>query len=69
MTTSRRDGTQIGTLNVQPGMRDIDAIDADLRVIATARAFCRRAGWPPPDFAPADELLDERIYVQTPTCG
>lgn len=45
---------------VQLGMRDLAAIDAELRLIAAVRAACRTAGGTPPDTAMIDQLLDER---------
>jgi hypothetical protein len=41
-------------------MRDIEAIDAELRLVATLRQAAKERGGPLPSIDVADALLDER---------
>lgn len=49
-------------------MRDTEAIDSELRLVAAVRRVVREAGGPLPSIAPVDVLLDERQALQ-PVCG
>ena len=42
-------------------IRDLETIDADLRLVVAARRQARERGWPLPSIDAADALLDERI--------
>jgi hypothetical protein len=44
-------------------MRDLDTIDAELRLLAAVRASIREHGGPQPSIGQVDELLDERTEL------
>jgi hypothetical protein len=44
-------------------MRDLDVIDAKLRLVAALRRAARERGGSPPSIGFADELLDERCAL------
>jgi hypothetical protein len=44
-------------------MRDLETIDAELRLVAALRRAAREGGGPVPSIAVADALLDERREV------
>jgi hypothetical protein len=46
--------------NHTPRVRDIEAIDSDLRLVRALRLAARERGGPLPSIAAADSLLDER---------
>jgi hypothetical protein len=41
-------------------MRDLETIDAELRLLAAVRRVCREQDGMLPSIGPVDELLDER---------
>lgn len=48
-----------------PGMRDLDVIESELRLLAAVRRTAAELGAPAPRIGPADELLDEWIERRT----
>jgi hypothetical protein len=48
------------TASLRPRMRDIETIDAELRLVAALRRAARKRGGPLPSIDVADALLDER---------
>ena len=42
------------------GMRDLEVIDSELRLLAAVRRVCREQDGVLPSIGPVDELLDER---------
>lgn len=48
----------------QPRVRDIEAIDSELRSVAALRRNARQRGGSPPPIDVADALLDERLQAQ-----
>jgi hypothetical protein len=46
-------------------MQDIEMIDFELWLIEKIRAICQREGVCLPNFARADELLDERLSLRS----
>jgi hypothetical protein len=46
-----------------PGMRDLEIIDSELRLLAAVRRVCRELGGTVPSMGPVDALLDERNTV------
>ena len=46
--------------NYTPRVRDIEAIDSDLRLVGALRLAARERGGPLPSIDAADSLLDER---------
>jgi hypothetical protein len=47
-----------------PLMRDIEAIDSEMRLVAALRQVARERGGPLPSIDVADELLDERLRAR-----
>jgi hypothetical protein len=47
----------------QSRMRDLEAIDAELRLVALLRRAARERGGTMPSIAEADALLDERRWL------
>jgi hypothetical protein len=47
-------------------MRDCEAIDSELRLVAAVRRAIREAGGPPPTRQPMNDLLDERLLSRRP---
>jgi hypothetical protein len=47
-------------LGSEPGVRDINTIDPELRLVAALRRAARERGGPLPSIEVADALLDER---------
>jgi hypothetical protein len=50
-------------------MRDIEMIDAELRLVAALRRAARERGGPLPSMDVADALLDERRERSTNNCA
>ena len=48
------------------GMRDLEVIDSELRLLAAVRRVCREQDGILPSIGPVDELLDERTSAKKP---
>ena len=60
----REDAFFVGGCTAAPArIRDLDTIDAELRLLATLRRAARERGGPLPSIAEADALLDERLQA------
>jgi len=65
-------GTSTGRTVVLPvvtGMRDLEVIDSELRLLAAVRRVCGEQDGVPPSIGPVDELLDERRELDRKLTG
>ena len=62
----RQDLSVGGCQAARPRIRDIEAIDSELRWVAAVRRRARELGGPPPLLDVVDALLVERLRAQPP---
>ena len=62
----RHDNSVGGCPAAQPRVRDIEAIDSELRSVAAVRRRAREQGGPLPLLDVVDALLDERLRARPP---